>query len=101
MSRALMISNRVPGTWLRRFFWTHPEWWSLALVALAWGMVVAHAGAHQEHAHHTMPGKDILSFPVEFLNWSLMVVAMMVPLMLEPLRWVAFQSFRHRRHRAI
>ena len=29
------------------------------------------------------------------------VVAMMAPLVLDPLRWVAFQSFRHRRHRAV
>jgi hypothetical protein len=101
MSRALIMSNRAPGQWLRRFFWTHPEWWSLVLVALAWGAVVSHAGAHQEHAHHAMAVQDSMAFPMELLYWGLMVVAMMVPLMLEPLRWVAFQSFRRRRHRAI
>ncbi len=95
MSLALIRGNRTPGKWLRRFFWTHPEWWSLVLVALAWGTMVSHASERQEHVHHTMPVQ------VEFLNWCLMVVAMMVPIMLDPLRWVAFQSFRHRRHRAI
>jgi hypothetical protein len=85
----------------------HPEWWSLVLVALAWGALVSHADGHQEHVHHTMPVQDIMplqdgmSFQVEFLNWCLMVVAMMVPLMLAPLRWAAFYSFRQRRHRAI
>jgi predicted metal-binding membrane protein len=62
---------------------------------MAWGTLVSHAIEHQEHLHHTVPVQ------VEFLNWSIMVVAMMVPIMLDPLRWVAFQSFRHRRHRAI
>ena len=95
MSRAVIIGNPDAGKWLRRFFWTHPEWWSLCLVALAWGLLVAQVGAHSGHMHHEMP------FPVEFLNWCLMVVAMMVPLMLEPLRWVAFQSFHRRRHRAM
>ena len=101
MSLALITRNRAPGKWLRRFFWTHPEWWSLVLVALAWGAVVSHASGHQEHVHHTMPVQDIMPVQVEFLTWCLMVLAMMVPLMLERLRWVAFQSFRHRRHRAI
>lgn len=81
--------------WLRRLFWTHPEWWSLVLSVLAWGMVTRHAIAHQGHVHHIMP------FHEEFLNWCMMVVAMMVPLMMDPLRWIAFQSFRHRRHKAI
>src|SRR3954463_11725405 len=119
MSLTLAIRNRAPGSRLRQFFWTHPEWWSLVLVAAAWAAIVAHAAAHPDHAsfimpspdvispHHTMPGQDIVPaehvalFPVEFLYWCLMVVAMMVPLVLKQLRWVAFQSFRHRRHRAI
>jgi hypothetical protein len=101
MSFVLLRSNWAPGKWLCRFFWTHPEWWTLVLVALAWGIVVAPAGGHPEHAHHTMPVPDTMPFQGEFLHWGLMVVAMMVPLMLEPLRWVAFQSYRHRRHRAM
>ncbi|HEX8597105.1 MAG TPA: DUF2182 domain-containing protein [Chloroflexia bacterium] len=104
------MRNRAPGKGLRRFFWTHPEWWSLGLAALAWGAVVSHAGGativsgagrHQEHVHHSISVPHIMPFQVEFLYWCLMVVAMMVPLMLAPLRWVAFQSFRQRRHRAI
>ncbi len=101
MSLALVIRNRAPGKRLRRFFWTRPEWWSLVLAALAWGALVSHASGPQGHAHHAMPAQGIMPVQVEFLNWCLMVVAMMVPLMLAPLRWVAFQSFRQRRHRAI
>ena len=95
MSQALVLRNRAPGKWLRRFFWTHPEWWSFAPAAAAWVAVVAHAGGQQGHINHSMP------FHVEYLYWGLMVVAMMVPLMIAPLRWVAFRSFRLRRHRAI
>jgi predicted metal-binding membrane protein len=58
-------------------------------------MIIPQAIAHHEHMHH------IVSFQAEFLSWCLMVMAMMAPLMLEPLRWLAFQSFRHRRHKAI
>jgi Predicted metal-binding integral membrane protein (DUF2182) len=67
--------------------------------------VLAYASGHDEHTRHTVAA---LAAPVvsgaplqEFLNWCLMVVAMMVPLMLSPMRWLAFQSFRQRRHRAI
>lgn len=44
--------------------------------------------------------QQIVTFGGELLGWSLMVVAMMLPLMFEPMRWVAFQSFRHRRHQS-
>jgi hypothetical protein len=50
---------------------------------------------------HTMALQNNMPFQVEFLDWCLMVGAMMVPLILPSLRWVAFQSFRRRRHRAI
>jgi hypothetical protein len=96
-----MLAIRPPGGWLGRFFWTHPEWWSLVLVALAWGAVLAHAGGGQEQMRDTMPVPHMMPVQGEFLDWGLMVVAMMAPLILAPLRWVAFQSFRRRRHRAI
>jgi hypothetical protein len=95
MSLALTWRNRASGNRASRFFWTHPEWWSVVLTAVAWGAVIPHAIAHQGHVYHMM------AFQVEYRNWCLMSVAMMVPLMREPLRWVAFRSFRHRRHRAI
>jgi hypothetical protein len=87
--------NLALGQRVRQFFWIHPEWWSIGLTTVAWAMVIYYAIAHDGHMHH------IISFQVEFLNWCLMVVAMMVPLMQEPLRWVAFRSFRYRRHKAM
>lgn len=42
-----------------------------------------------------------VSFQAELLNWWLMIISMMVPFLVEPLRWVAFRSFRHRRHQAM
>lgn len=95
MNPVQMMRNPAPGIRIRRFFWMHPEWWSLVLVAVAWGMIVSHAGGQGEHVHHN------ISFSGELRNWGLMVVAMMVPLILESLRWIAFQNFHHRRHRAI
>jgi hypothetical protein len=73
----------------------HPEWWSVALSASAWVLVLFQSSAQHGHMHHSA------SFQAELFNWCLMVVAMMLPLMLEPLRWLAFQSFHYRRHKAI
>lgn len=95
MNRALIISPQTAGKRLRGFFWKHPEWWSLMLVGLAWGIIGSTASTHSGHFHYIRP------FQVGFLNWCLMVFGMMVPLVLKPLRWLAFQNFRHRRHRAI
>jgi hypothetical protein len=95
MSLTLARRNLAPGNRMSRLFWAHPEWWSVVLAAMAWGAVVPHAIAHQGHVYHMM------AFREEYLNWCLMVVAMMVPLMLEPLRWVGFRSYRHRRHQAM
>ena len=71
----------------------------MALSLLAWGVLLFQTIplVAARHVH----GYEVASSPVEFLNWCLMVVAMMVPLMVGQLRWVAFRSFRHRRHLAI
>jgi len=81
---------------LRRLDWQHPEWWAVALAAVCWGGMVTHALQHGAHAHH-----HLMTTPAELLHWLLMVIAMMVPLMLDPVRMVAFRSYRHRRHIAI
>lgn len=92
---ALPAPGLPAGQKLRRFFRLHPEWWSMGLALLAWTLVIPHAIAHHGHVKHMM------SFQAEFSSWCLMVAAMMLPFMLEPLRWVAFQSFHYRRHQAI
>lgn len=95
----------APLVRVRRFLWAHPEWWSIVLAGAAWLLMLlpmgGNTGGHGAHAHHTAAGMPTLSFTGELWYWGLMVVAMMVPLMIEPLRWIAFQSFHHRRHRAI
>jgi predicted metal-binding membrane protein len=63
--------------------WRHPEWWALALSVGAWVLLVGQS----VHRH--------------FAGWSLMVVAMMVPLVVGPIRTTAARSLWRRRHRAI
>jgi predicted metal-binding membrane protein len=67
----------------KRSEWRHPEWWALALSMGAWGVLLAD-GVHRRMA-----------------AWSFMVVAMMVPLLVGPIRTTAARSLWHRRHRAI
>jgi predicted metal-binding membrane protein len=76
--------------------WRHPEWWVLAASAAAWVQLALHGGRHrgQQHAHS-------LSLSDEFLNWMLMIAAMMLPLIVDSLRTTAFRSLRSRRHRAM
>ena len=69
--------------------WRHPEWWALALSAGAWGWMLA-SGGHHAHAYG-----DALQ------GWMVMSVAMMLPMVVEPIHLTAERSFWHRRHRAI
>jgi hypothetical protein len=83
------------GPRLLRYFRRNPEWWVFTLAVAAWSAVIPHAVAHQGHVSHVMP------FEVELENWVLMSTAMMLPLMRDPLRWVASRGFYGRRHRSI
>jgi Predicted metal-binding integral membrane protein (DUF2182) len=78
------------------FFWGHPEWWAVAMAVLAWGAMIVHGVTHWGHTHHTH-----MTPSEEMAHWALMVAAMMLPLLLEPLRVAAFRSLRVRRHRAM
>jgi predicted metal-binding membrane protein len=71
-----------------RLAWRHPEWWALALSAGAWVLLL------RGHAHAHAYG-DLLQ------GWMVMSVAMMLPMVAEPMRLAAERSFWHRRHRAI
>ena len=72
-----------------RLAWRHPEWWALALSAGAWLVMLAHP-AHHAHAYGAV-----------LRNWMVMSVAMMLPMVIDPMRLAAERSFWHRRHRAI
>ena len=80
----------------RRFGWRHPEWWTLGLSALAWVSLLSHEpdaeGHHQLHYYHgasTLNGSMLLR---ELWLWVLMVAAMMLPLLVTPVRVVAARS---------
>jgi predicted metal-binding membrane protein len=85
------VASRQRG-WREHFMWRHPEWWAMGLSALAWLLLVV-LPAGSGHASHALPSATAL--------WLLMVVAMMVPLVLEPIRATAARSLWRRRHRAI
>jgi len=108
---AILRTRLIHGEW----FASHPEWWMLAISAGAW-LVLASA------AQQTMlpllciaasSGPNATSFPAlrvaqtssllasDLLYWVLMAAAMMLPLVVLPVRHVAFRSFQERRHRAI
>lgn len=79
----------------RRFLWRHPEWWAIACAAGAWLMIGASAAAGDHREHSGMrPGGAMA-------QWILMIVAAMVPTLIDPIREVAGRSFWHRRHRAV
>jgi len=92
MSLALRI-HPIRGP-LRRWAWEHPQSWSLVLAAGAWAAMVPH-GLHAGHHEHRMSALQ------EAQGWMLMVGAMMLPLLGEQLKEVAFRNFPARRHAAM
>jgi hypothetical protein len=82
-------------TW-NRLAWAPPSSGLLLLSGCAWLVMLSHYVEHRAHGvHHVMP------IGAEAGHWLLMVVAMMFPVLDEPLRTVAFRSFRERRAIAI
>ncbi len=81
-------------------FWRHPEWWSLVLSAAAWLAIAAAAltpGGHADHAH----GGHEAAPSLVALNWLNMTSAMMFPMLIAPVRFVAARSLWRMRNRAI
>jgi predicted metal-binding membrane protein len=74
-----------------RLAWRYPEAWPLALCAIAWVLMVR-AHEHAAHVHGLTP---LLQ------NWFVMTVAMMLPMVVPPLRLTARRSFWRRRHLAM
>jgi len=71
-----------------------PEWRVAGVAVAAWIALLTGIGMHDTRlgAHAALPG---------LVMWTLMVVAMMVPLTLPAVRYVALNSMRRRRQRAI
>jgi hypothetical protein len=96
---------------IREIAWRHPEWWSLAASATAWALILVRAssvamGAGMAHSPHhgtaALPlGGPLPAWRMEALDWLLMVVAMMLPMVVDPIRTTAARSLWARRHRAI
>ncbi|NQX29394.1 DUF2182 domain-containing protein [Microbacteriaceae bacterium VKM Ac-2854] len=88
---------------LRRALRVHPEWPAALVAAAAWPLLLAGPASHgalpvATHAHGATPTADVL---VGLPHWSLMCVAMMVPIALPAVRHVGRNSLRRRRGRAM
>ena len=78
---------------LRRLAWRWPHWWAAALSGAGWCWFLARWwSARGVHAHGT--GFSIL-------DWAVMVIAMMLPLVFAHMRFTAARSLWHRRQRAL
>lgn len=96
MSSILACASRRASSELRSFVWLHPEWWTVGLAGGAWAVILLHALRHSGHgARHEMTVVE------DIASWTLMVAAMMLPLVTRPVRFTAFVSLWARRHRAI
>ena len=96
MNPTLAYVNRPTADTLQYFFWRHPEWWSRAIIGLAWAVMLLHGWQQAGHeVHHWM------TFPQELAYWMLMVAAMMLPLVMGRVGLTAAGSLWSRRHRAI
>lgn len=88
---------------LRRALRVHPEWPAALLAAAAWplalsGSTVRATGSTPAHGH----GTDVTAAVIAGLpHWSVMTVAMMLPIALPAVRHVGRNSLRRRRRRAM
>jgi predicted metal-binding membrane protein len=89
---------RTRGQHLTLTLQWRPEWRVAAIAVLAWFALLAGLGMHRVHLgpDHTPP-----SVVAGLAGWSLMVVAMMVPVTLPAVRYVGLNSMRRRRQRAM
>jgi predicted metal-binding membrane protein len=108
---AIPRTRSIGGAWFAR----HPEWWVLGISAGAWLALAVAAQHAMLPALCLAPSTNPLATSLaalraaqtssqlawDFLDWVLMTAAMMSPLVILPVRHVAFRSFRDRRHRAI
>jgi len=106
--------RQQPGPLQRQLAW-HPEWWVYAVAGTAALLLVAGtlaspdtgaaAGHHTHEGHHSMgPSADVegpwASWLSAWQHWTLMVLAMMLPVVAPQVRRVATRSLWSRRHRA-
>ncbi|MFF3064569.1 DUF2182 domain-containing protein [Oerskovia sp. NPDC057915] len=123
------LNARGAGAEARRFLARHPEWTVLLAAAAAWVLLLGPwlstpspgtLGVATAAPHHQLQGGDvgpgwadawldpaplatgwtsIVQGPGAWGHWGLMIVAMMLPGLVPPVRHAAFASPRRRRHR--
>jgi predicted metal-binding integral membrane protein DUF2182 len=96
------LAARAPVGFGRWVAW-HPEAWPGAVTVSAWWLVLVwrpHSHTAGVAPHHHAAGTD-MGGSLHLAWWTVMVVAMMVPLTLPATRTVAFNSLWRRRHRAV
>jgi predicted metal-binding membrane protein len=92
--------------------WSHPEWWSIGLCVAAWLLLLSsgHTGSTGSqqllaHSHHpvTVATSNYFyeAWLMDVIWWVVMIVAMMIPMVVAPIRVAAACSLWARRHRAI
>ncbi len=80
----------------------HPEWWIGVLAGVAWVFLIwTHAAELTMLRGSAMPGQASPALGRELADWTLMAVAMMLPLALPALQFTALNSLRFRRQRAM
>jgi predicted metal-binding membrane protein len=82
----------------------HPEWWAIALCLAAWTGIVADEVGGSPTLAFCRPAHaayNVADFAASLGGWAIMVTAMMLPLVIAPVRRTARASLWRRRHRAI
>lgn len=99
----------------RSFVWNHPEWWILGVSAAAWAILGIGTESPSQWSlciaripgEATYPWQRLVALTLSgslappMTATSVMVLAMMPPLVILPARHAAFRSFWRRRHRAV
>ena len=87
---------------LRLWLWSRPEWWALSLAVAGWaalaaGALVAGPSLHNGHG----PGRHGIHATETLWPTAVMVSAMMLPLVVPNIRFVAHASLWRRRNAAV
>ena len=108
LSKQLILYRRQLQAWLL----FSPEWWVWVISAFVWIWLIGNLepGAAGEHVMHQMldsttsmggSSEAVMAINKGFVPWVLMIMAMMFPMLNDPIRHVAFSIRRKHRNLAI
>jgi len=97
---------------MKRRSWAYPEWWTLSLCVAAWlifllpfATSVGNVHASHQHSINSLSVSASSTPPTNWWAqigwWLVMVVAMMLPMVINPVRNTASSSLWRRRHHAV